>query len=206
MPDHIAGDIFTAAMWTDYIEANINKLLYRGHRVLTAAAFLALTGLEDGDEAYVEVDATNGLIWPLRYHLSSTKWRVFGGMPMFAEVTTSETTTSTTYVDLATVGPSVTVPLLGDYEIVEGMNGRNADSAQGGVAAVKLGAAATADAEAVYTGGNSGSAHFFGVSRPLRRAAVAASTVLKLQYKITGGAGPLTAKDRRLSVMPTRIG
>lgn len=109
-------------MWDSYLRDNINKLLNLGHRVLTVAAFSALTGLEDGDEVYVEVDATNGVMWHFRYVAAETtyKWRFLGGPPLVSMVETNESTASTTYVALATAGPVVALPRAGDYDVSGG--------------------------------------------------------------------------------------
>jgi hypothetical protein len=55
-------------------------------------------------------------VWDTALNGGSGAWAVMGG-PLYAEVMTSQTTTSATYVDLATVGPSVTIPAAGIYDI-----------------------------------------------------------------------------------------
>src|SRR5712691_232551 len=65
----------------------------------------------DEQEWNYPADTTNGMVWNLKYNSgsgSAYKWENTDS-PMFAAVATSETTTSNPYVDLATVGPSITV-------------------------------------------------------------------------------------------------
>ncbi len=195
-------------MWDTYIKDNLNKLGILGHRRLSLAAFLALTGVTEGDEAYVEVDNTNGIVWHVRYNNSTSKWEVLGGPALVAEVATSETHTGdTVYSDLATVGPSLTVPALGDYEVVLNVDGSYnvSGGARSGFIAVKFGATATADADGCgLTTGASGS--FNGVTRRRTSAALAASTALKVQYRCSNSADTITARSRRLELAPRRIG
>ena len=71
---------------------------------------------------------------------------------MFAAIATDETTTSATYVDLATVGPSITVPRAGDYEVTFGATMYDATGGVGVYAAVKRGAAAERVERAIADG------------------------------------------------------
>lgn len=79
----------------------------------------------DGDEVYVLADAANGVRWRFRYNASSTsqyRWEFVGGPPIFAVVSANESNGATigTVMDLATVGPSVAVPVGGVYEWTSG--------------------------------------------------------------------------------------
>jgi hypothetical protein len=199
VPARSPGDLLTSALWNAQVKDNINKLLDRGHRVLTVAQFNALTGLEDGDEAYVEVDSSNGIVWHLRYHLSTTKWRFLGGAPLRSIVETSEATTSTTAVDLATVGPSITMPAITvnvDYDIFYG-----ARHAGPSITFLKMGAAAAGDT----IGGGTSTAGSESSCRRIVKTAVATSTVIKIQYASADGIS--RAFDSRwLFIEPARVG
>lgn len=77
---------------------------YDGQRVFFQNAALALLGV----------------VWVLRYRAasgSSHKWEFLGGAPLAATITTEEVglAAKTVYGDLATVGPELTVPLVGEY-------------------------------------------------------------------------------------------
>lgn len=74
----------------------------------------------DGQEVYYLADATNGVVWHLRYRAASAsayKWEFVGGAPMQTIVSAGEGNGATlnTWMDLATVGPIVTVPRAGEY-------------------------------------------------------------------------------------------
>lgn len=203
VPSKSPGDVLTSSLWNTYVAANINKLLNQGHRVLTVSAFNALSGLEDGDEVYLEVDGTNGIQWHLRYHLSSTKWRVLGGPPMYSEIATSETTTSSSYADLSTVGPSLVAPLAGVYDIGGGAAVFGNSTGGDTYMAAKLGSASTADTETLSHGGVGGGASGDGAAGPMART-LAASDTVKAQYKAASGTA--TFANRRLTLGPRRIG
>lgn len=197
VPDRAAGDVFTETMWDAYLRDNINKLLDRGHRVLTVAQFAALTGLEDGDEAYVEVDATNGIMWHLRYVAAETtyKWRYLGGPPLESLVVASQGTFSTSYVDLG--GPSVTLPRSGDYDVELGARG---DGGPNGYMSYAIGAVAAADADALRLQAND---QFISAHRYKRKPGLGA-VALAVQVRSSDG-NFRTAADRQILVRPARI-
>jgi len=74
----------------------------------------------DGQECYYLADATNGIVWHLRYRASSAsayKWELVGGAPLAAVVDTDESLTAdSTWRNVATAGPQITMPLNGDYD------------------------------------------------------------------------------------------
>lgn len=76
----------------------------------------------DGQEVYYAADPANGVIWHLRYRAGATgsyKWEFLGGPPMTKIVATRESLGSSNgvWLDPATVGPQLTIPLAGDYNI-----------------------------------------------------------------------------------------
>lgn len=75
----------------------------------------------DGQEVYYLADGTNGIIWHLRYRAAASgsyKWEFLGGSDLVHMVDASEATgTANTWVNLATNGPLITLPLAGDYDI-----------------------------------------------------------------------------------------
>jgi hypothetical protein len=159
----------------------------------------------DEDEFTYPADTTNGAMWRFKYRSASGsafKWEFIGGAPMYAAVATDETTASTTYVDLATVGPSITVPRAGDYEVEVGASMWDATGGVACYAAVKRGAAATSDNDAATVEGI-GAAPGLSASRKILMTGLAASDVLKVQFKVNGGTGHFIF--RWLSVRPVRI-
>lgn len=74
----------------------------------------------DGQIIYYQADATNGVIWQLRYNSASSssyKWEFIGGSDWYKQDLTQRTLTLTrlTYYDMGGNNPSYTLPLSGDY-------------------------------------------------------------------------------------------
>lgn len=163
----------------------------------------------DGQEIYYSADPTNGVVWHLRYRSAaggSYKWEFVGGGQLTAEVAAAEFSNSSSYVDLATVGPSITVPLAGDYEVAFGAE-MTAGSTLSTFVAVKFGAAAASDADAVRASTSLGAATVvdYSVARTMRRNLSTAASTVKLVYKAPTGAGA-TAANRFLAIRPVRVG
>jgi hypothetical protein len=165
----------------------------------------------DGQEIYYQADATNGIVWHLRYNAGSAstyKWEFIGGSSLSADVPAQpggETSASTTYADVATVGPQITVPLAGEYLVGVQFEGWNTSAVSFNIyAAPKFGAAATADADAAITGGTIANIVMTASRQDMRRTIAVAATVVKAQYKVTGGTG--VYRNRTLTVKPVRVG
>jgi hypothetical protein len=212
MPTKNPGDVLTSTLWNTYLRDNIDKLLTRGHRVLTVAQFGALTGPEGTkgtvapDEVYLEVDSTNGIQWHLGYESGEPtyKWRFLGGPPLYAEVATAETTASAVYAALATAGPAVAVPRAGDFDVEHGaMHYTTANGGAGTYMSYDIGATGAVDGDAVLnaqaTGVNSA---VVSTARKRRKAALTAVT-LTAKYRASGGTGQW--QNRYLTVTPVRL-
>ena len=67
----------------------------------------------DGQQT-IFVDSTSAptYAWYLRYNSTLAKWQYIGGLPKVARVNTYESTTSTTYANLTTDGPTFAVVLV----------------------------------------------------------------------------------------------
>lgn len=164
----------------------------------------------DGQE-FTLVDSLTAptYLWRLRYNAGSAsayKWEFVGGTPLSAYVETSESTSSLTFTDLATVGPSVTAPRAGEYRIPFGATIRKAAVAGSGArVAPKLGAAATADLDGLDWGTGAGTSdEQVSVRRELRLKTLAASDVVKLQY-LAFTANAVTIQRRELAIIPIRV-
>lgn len=156
----------------------------------------------DGQEIYLGADPSNGVVWHLRYRAASaslSKWEFLGGGAMYSEVAATESTANTGYVDLATAGPSITVPYRGDYEIISSVTGSTSSSS--GLAALKFGASAAVDADALETTFVSGGIIVAG-SRTYVRNMGAVS--VKVVYRSAFGT-PSFSK-RSLTIRPIRVG
>jgi microcystin-dependent protein len=168
----------------------------------------------DGQEIYYAADATNGVIWHLRYRSgssSSYKWEFVGGGSLTNAVLTSQSTTSLSSVDLSTVGPSVTPPLAGDYIIRWGCIATPSTSALT-VAAMVIGFGGSYPAD-----GNAGTqwvatSQFantttsrISIASEDVKTALSASTLIRARY-YQNQAGGASFANRFLTVTPVRVG
>lgn len=176
--------------------------------VANQTALAALTPF-DGQEVFFAADATNGDIWHLRYRSAVGYWECVGGSPIQAEDATSASVTSGSYGNPATgnAGPSITLPLPGDYEFHAGC-GMTLPVGVGayGKVALKIGAAATTDAERVAqinSNGGAGAAQGCYANTRLRRTVSGIGTAVRLDYLVS--AGTLTVEHRRIAAMPVRV-
>jgi hypothetical protein len=168
----------------------------------------------DGQEVYYLADAVNGVVWHLKYRAASPsayKWEFVGGSPLVSEVTAvfNRNSGGTTYADadVGGAGPSVALPLVGDYMVTqEARFDRPASANQTIHMSYAIGGTAAVDADALSLTQNDAatpgpSAH---LSRTRRKTGLGAVT-LTTKYRVTGafvGAG----SDRSLSVVPVRVG
>lgn len=167
----------------------------------------ALPGSPTDGDRYILVDSTSAptYAWLFQYSSSisdSYKWLCCGGIPAISEIEASQGTTSTTYVALATAGPSVAIPRAGIYQVEISAQITNS---QGGLAngymSYDIGGTGALDADAtIVNGGNSFSGGGF-------RAAVKTLTAVTLTAKYRSGAGSNTATfdNRVMRVMPLRV-
>jgi hypothetical protein len=156
---------------------------------------------------YILVDSTTNPTyqWRFRYNVNNStsyKWEFIGGTPYVQEIVTEETTTSATYVDLTTVGPSFTVPRAGVYQVEHAAAAGSAGGSAVPVISVKIGSAATADADG-YSGQAYPTPGFYFSKR--KQLTCAASDLLLVQYKTPTGGGTLFARQRQLIVTPVRV-
>lgn len=189
------------------VMANLNAI----NAAVDQATVTSLPGSPyDGQEVYYLADATNGIVWHLKYRSASGsayKWEFVGGTELYAEVDTSEATTSTSYVSLTTTGPSVTAPLAGDYMLELANNCANntagfssyatwwiaglfAPSAPGNIDDM---VAASAGANNQYT-----------MRRRRRKNGIAAASLVQAKYAADGNTA--TFRYRSISIRPVRVG
>ncbi len=160
---------------------------------------------QDGQVVDYLADATNGVIWRLRYRAAATgayKWEVIGGAPLFAANDTAGTMTGTSYADPTTggAGPSVTVPLAGDYLIRHGLNTYMVGAGVG-YQSFAVGATAAQDADSITYGSTASGASLM-VAR--LKTAVPAASAIAAKFKVT--ASTMQLAQRWLEAMPRRVG
>lgn len=156
----------------------------------------------DGQEIYYAANATNGVIWHLRYRTAASKWEFLGGPPLFASVATSQATTSTSYTDLATAGPAITLPLAGDYDVTIG--GRlKAGFSPPVYMSYSIGNTGATDDDSIgfYA---AGSEEFASLVRTQRKTSLSA-VELKAKYRVSNSSHGGTFVYRWIAVTPVRI-
>jgi hypothetical protein len=152
----------------------------------------------DGQIVNFLADSSNGIIWRFRYRSSSGNWEFIGGPPLFSEVYTAQATSTTSYTTLSSSGPSIVLPLRGDFDI--GLGVRMQASAAAAIYMSYMLGGSTQDVDAVTA--TFAAAGVISVSRHRRQYAVSASQTLDARYKTSAGSATFTA--RWMSVLPVR--
>ncbi len=149
-----------------------------------------------------------GGVWHFKFNANSGVWDFVGGPPLIDEVVTSEATSATSFADLSTVGPAITVPFDGEYAFDgSAMVETSSASNNSYLAALKVGSGTPTDDDAFAWLKNDNSlTSSRGVqgSRVIERPALA-DDVCKMQYRTTNGGAPVTARNRSLAVTPIWI-
>jgi hypothetical protein len=163
----------------------------------------------DGQEVYYVADATNGVIWHLRYRAAapgSYKWEMVGGSGLYVwdPASTGNGAIQNAWTD-GTDGakPTITLPLAGDYDLEDvGFYYiyENAVNIQIQVG-LKVGAAAIIDLGMHKA--PSANWNAFPKLRPLRFTA-AKNDICKLQYYGIGGGFDISGRGFRIK--PVRVG
>ena len=208
--------------------AEVNYLIDETNEVVVRMVYRAATGnwvqvgaipvvtslpsvTTEGFQIVYDTD-TSGVRWHLVYDTTdgtTYPWLFIGGPALSATNTgTTMTTTSTSYVDLSTVGPSLTAPLAGEYRANWWFQAQH-DTASGvGYMAIKNGSAATSDTNSVR--GQAAGINY-DILCPNGSQVItvsAASTVLKAQYRTLSGT--LTVNNAGtlnpwMTVQPVRV-
>jgi hypothetical protein len=190
------------------IGTGVTRMLYRAatnlwYQIGAAPSVTTLPSAPpDGLTVSYVADDTNGVEWLLRYDSTEAtyRWHYAGGPPLYNEVTAAGTRTANSYAaaDTGGAGPTLTVPLAGDYDvtIAAGMY-----QTTGGIGyySYKIGASAAVDADSMSEGQLTG----VYMARTRRKTALAAATVLLAQYKAS--ANTLNIGDRAMSALPVRV-
>jgi hypothetical protein len=148
------------------------------------------------------------VVWRFRYNenAGTYKWEFVGGGAWIVEIAAQQTAaTGGAYQDLATSGPSITVPFAGVYEVAHGsaMDFSVITSNRVIEQTVKVGSAAAGSANSVY----SASPNLTGLRQSISRVldiTAAAGDELRVQYRVPADTGRW--QDRWLRVIPIVVG
>jgi hypothetical protein len=197
----------------------VSKILQASQFIVPLASAPLVTSLPsapiDGQEIRYIADATNGVIWNLRYRAASSssyKWEFIGGPPLSSQVGTNAqygagvTTSSLTAADLS--GPYVTVPLAGDYQLqgsafcLNSVGGNLGGCffwiASDGATGWSFTDFATTTAATNNVGAS--------ISGTRLRTGLSASTQISLRYATSSGTNSAQFWNRYLSATPVRVG
>lgn len=164
----------------------------------------------DGQEIYLAADAANGVLWRLRYNAGSAsayKWEFLGGPPLWASVAASEIPAlGATYVDMTTVGPTVTLPagVGGDYDVHTGCRMALNGAAAIGDMSYSVAGAAALDLTVCTLGGDVNTKA--AVSKSSRNTAVPSAASFVAKYRNSGGGNTVNINNRFIEVRPVRVG
>lgn len=167
------------------------------------------TSPADRQEVYFQSTAmaSNGEIWHLRYNAasaSSHKWEFLGGSELVGFTLAEESRANAAYGDLSggATGPSVALPLAGDYDITIGARSYCVtNGAQGYMSYATASAAADADGFDVYalTGGVGTIPNHLTTRRKTGLTAV----TITAKYKVSTGTAYFS--NRVLRARPVRV-
>ena len=169
-----------------------------------------LTADDDGRVIHFLADAANGILWSLRYrHTSASpyKWEVIGApSPLFSYVDGNSTISGSGWTNYG--GPSLTVPLAGDY-LVE-IGGRSIQDPPGGSSSILQGFTVNGSGPASndwtdnYTANGGGNA--LNVVTPRLKTGLPAAAVIQEWARMNAASGNGGLSQRWLRLTPRRVG
>jgi hypothetical protein len=171
----------------------------------------------DGQEIFFLADPTNGVVWHLKYRAGSSsayKWEYVGGSAIRHRIDTDETVAeqaSLAYVNPATVGPQLALPLAGDYTYAMTANIYVASETGNAAAYVGLSiAAAVPVAPDVmqwpgWVTGEFGAAVTLNRTGSLLNQPISQALLMKYYFASTA-AGTAHVRWRELQITPIRVG
>lgn len=157
----------------------------------------------DGMMVDYVASATDGIVWTFRYtddtgHSSTYPWEFVGGGSIWDYESAQQTTGSTSYVNLGTVGPDVTIPLAGDWRVDLGADFFN-NATTYSLMSFAIGGTAASDVNSVLCS----AANEITCSRWQVLTSIAASTQLLTKYRVAGGTGQWA--KRWIAITPIRV-
>ncbi|WWT39961.1 hypothetical protein [Microcystis phage Mae-JY09] len=195
LPNLGSGDVLTVG-WVDQAEANAAAFLGIAQPVTSLPA-----SPSQGDTVrYAPVSAGSPPIWLCTWDTNlnggTGAWSVVGP-PLYAEVLTLESTTSTSYVDLSTVGPSATIPAAGIYKVESHV--RAAHGAASTWMCSYVGPGVSADDDNRISGFGTADVGYSGIDR----VTFTAAGTVRLVYRTLSGTASFRA--RRIAITPLEL-
>jgi hypothetical protein len=156
---------------------------------------------------YTDSLASPTFRWRFMYNASSAssyKWEFQGGTSVQSSVLTAESRSSSTYGDLATDGPTYTLPLNGDWVYQWRCRAGNTTGTDDNFMVVVLGTNTFSLDGLQPVNRTSNGAYFNDITGAGKATSLSATNVLRARYKSGGGSG-VTFSDRFLVVTPIRV-
>jgi hypothetical protein len=143
--------------------------------------------------------------WLVQFDASNGLWHV-QGPPLFNVIVTSETRNNGAYGDLTTLGPDLTVPRAGDYQVTVGCTAiPNVAGAAAGWMAPAIGGAAASDNDAAISSATAANDPNINTAQaPREKTGLLTNDLIRPKYRITG-AGTVAFSRRIAQLTPLRI-
>lgn len=214
-PPRLAAAPGSPALGEEYYDTGTNSLYSWNGAMWVPLLPPAVTTLPaspvDGQECYFVANATNGVVWRLRYRAASAsafKWEFVGGAPDYLGMPSGTGLTSPSAITAVPGSPTWTVPLAGDYFVDTSMVITLAGAPTGIPAVQFLVGSAAARAQILYCGIGQ---QFVSV---LTRgcfvfSGAAKAAVWSWWWQLAGGAGSWTfgtTQPALWTIVPIRVG
>ncbi len=161
---------------------------------------------QDAQTVDALVDLANGVVWSFRFTSAigvPYQWAYRGGSSLRSYVDANENTASTTFADLASIGPKITIPFSGDYDVFFGASpNAGSTSSTTGFMGVSVGGGAPAVPLLRVLMPGSGNINM-SLDTQTRLTGVTAGQTITAQYKIAGG-GNMDFTERWMTITPIR--
>jgi hypothetical protein len=157
----------------------------------------------DGQECFYLADATNGVVWHLRYRTALAKWEFIGGGELYAEQLSNQASlnNSPNYTALA-AAVQLTAPLAGTYIVEYGASTLSSTGTNvGAFSDVQIGATVGNDQNAAVA--YHAAAATRGAVHKVRRVTCAANDVVALVHK--AAVTTVTFSARTLTLRPVAV-
>lgn len=192
--------------------ANLNNIeveLVSLDLLLTAPA-TTLPGSPVNGQRAILVDSTTvpTYAWLFQYVSAITdanEWLFLGGSALRAEVDTAQTTSSSTYADLATAGPSITIPRAGIYQFRFGAHMSTNPNIVTAYAGLAINGTVASDNDALILLSAAAVDQKAPHAMTRQKTVATAGHVAKLLYKNNDNTDTVTFEKRWLEVIPVRV-
>lgn len=187
-----------------YFEQQYDQLVQERESTDNITVVTALPeGAYDGQEIMYLAASSPRIKWHLKFDDEDDYWYYVGGPPLHEEQGGSGTTTSATYASLTgTAGPSLTLPLAGDYMIGLGAMVKNSAAGQECFMSYDIGTTAAADADRLDFANIGTSNKSMSLFRSDEKTGLTAVT-LTTKFRVGGGTG--TWENAYIQATPIRV-